>query len=92
MVEAAGRRGHWIRIDDDLQKAAGVCPGDTAEVTLHVALTWPEPDVPDDLAAALAEAPAKIRDVWNDITPTRWEWVRRVGATRNPRRGTGESR
>lgn len=85
VVEPDGRRGHWIRIDEDLQEAAGVCPGDTAEVTLDVALTWPEPDVPDDLAAALAEAPAKIRDVWNDITPTaRWEWVRWVGATRNP--------
>ena len=44
-----------------------------------------EPDVPDDLAAALAEAPAKIRAVWEDITPmARWEWVRWVQATSNP--------
>ena len=51
----------------------------------QVAPEWPEPDVPDDLAAALAEAPAKIRDVWADITPmARWEWVRWVQATRNP--------
>lgn len=85
VVEPDGRRGHWIRIDEDLQKAAGVCPGDTAEMTLEVAPAWPEPDVPDDLAAALAEAPAKIRDVWNDITAAaRWEWVRWVEATRNP--------
>jgi len=54
-------------------------------VTLEVAPEWPEPDVPDDLAAALAEAPAKIRAVWEDITPmARWEWVRWVQATRNP--------
>ena len=46
---------------------------------------WPEPDVPDDLAAALADAPSRIRDVWQDITPmARWEWVRWVQATRNP--------
>ena len=46
---------------------------------------WPEPEVPDDLAAALSEAPATIRDAWEDITPmARWEWVRWVQATRNP--------
>jgi hypothetical protein len=85
VVEPDGRRGHWIRVDDALQRVAGVRPGDTTEVTLRVAPDWPEPDVPDDLAAALAEAPAKIRDVWEDITPmARWEWVRWVQATRNP--------
>lgn len=85
VVEPDGRRGHWIRVDADLQRAAGVRPGDTAEVTLDVTTTWPEPDVPDDLAAALAGAPAKVQDVWDDITPTaRWEWVRWVDATRNP--------
>jgi len=85
VVEPDGRRGHWIRVDEVLQRVAGVSPGDTAELTLQVAPEWPEPDVPDDLAAALAEAPAKIRDVWADITPmARWEWVRWVQATRNP--------
>lgn len=85
VVEPDGRRGHWIRVDEGLQKAAGVIPGDTAALTLEVTPDWPEPDVPDDLAAALAQAPANIRDVWEDITPTaRWEWVRWVQATRNP--------
>lgn len=85
VVEPDGRRGHWIRLDETLRKAAGVNPGDTAELILDISPTWPEPDVPDDLADALAEAPAKIRVVWEDITPTaRWEWVRWIGATRNP--------
>ena len=85
VVEPDGRRGHWIRVDEDLQRAAGVGPGDTAEVSLHVVPDWPEPDVPDDLAAALADAPSAIQDVWQDITPmARWEWVRWVQATRNP--------
>ncbi len=85
VVEPDGRRGHWIRVDEDLQRVAGVGPGDAAELTLEVAPEWPEPDVPDDLAVALAEAPAQIREVWEDITPmARWEWVRWVGATRNP--------
>ena len=46
---------------------------------------WPEPSVPQDLAAALAAAPQKIQDLWNKITPmARWEWVRWVNATENP--------
>lgn len=86
VVEPDGRRGHWIRVDRVLQQVAGVGPGDTAELALEVMPEWPEPDIPDDLAAALAEAPAKIRGVWQDITPmARWEWVRWVQATRNPR-------
>ncbi len=85
VVEPDGRRGHWVRLDDDVRAAAAVGPGDTAELTLEVADEWPEPDVPADLAEALAGAPDGIRAVWADITPmARWEWVRWVGATRNP--------
>ena len=85
VVEPDGRRGHWIRVDDELQRAAGIAAGDTVEVAVEVQPDWPEPDVPADLAAALAAAPAKIRDVWDDITPmARWEWVRWVNATANP--------
>ena len=85
VVEPDGRRGHWIRIDEVLQRAAGVSSGDSTELTLQVSPEWPEPNVPDDLAAALTEAPAKIHDMWADITPmARWEWVRWVQATRNP--------
>jgi hypothetical protein len=85
VVEPDGRRGHWIRVDADRQHAAGIGPGDAVEVTLEVAPDWPEPQVPDDLAAALADAPAGVRDAWDDITPmARWEWVRWVQATANP--------
>ena len=85
VVEPDGRRGHWLRVDPHLQEAAGIGPGETAEMTLEVAPHWPEPDVPEDLAAALDAAPASIRDVWEEITPmARWEWVRWVQATANP--------
>ncbi len=85
VVEPDGRRGHWVRVDRDLQQVAGIAPGDSAEVTLEVVSDWPEPDVPEDLAAALGAAPAGIREVWEDITPmARWEWVRWVNATANP--------
>lgn len=85
VVEPDGRRGHWIRVDEALQRVAGVGPGDPADLTLTTSPDWPEPDVPADFASALAEAPTRIRDVWEDITPmARWEWVRWVQATGNP--------
>jgi hypothetical protein len=91
VVEPDGRKGHWIRLGSSLVRAAGVGPGDTADLTLEVAPEWPEPEVPDDLAGALGAAPARIRDVWEDITPmARWEWVRWVGATASP--GTRQRR
>lgn len=85
VVEPDGRRGHWVRVTKAVQRAAKVKPGDTVELVLEVSPDWPEPDVPDDLADALTDAPKKIRAVWQDITPmARWEWVRWVGATGNP--------
>jgi hypothetical protein len=79
VVEPDGRKGHWIALDD-----APVTVGD--EVALEIAPTkdWPEPVVPADLRAALDGAP-DTADVWTDITSmARWEWVRWIGATRNP--------
>lgn len=85
VLEPDGESGHWMRVDDRLQHAAGIRPGDTATLGIEVARDWPEPSVPDDLATALAAAPQKIQNLWNEITPmARWEWVRWVNATRNP--------
>lgn len=85
VVEPDGDAGHWMRIDEALQHMAGIRAGDTARVEVEPAKGWPEPDVPHDLAEALAAAPQKIRDMWRDVTPmARWEWVRWVNATRSP--------
>jgi hypothetical protein len=85
VLEPDGDSGHWMRVDDALRQAAGISAGDTAALGIEVTRDWPEPDAPPDLAAALAVAPQKIQDMWNEITPmARWEWVRWVNATRNP--------
>ncbi len=85
VLEPDGVSGHWMKVDDALQRAAGVSEGDTATVAIEVTKDWPEPAVPRDLATALAAAPQKIRSMWSDITPmARWEWVRWVNATKNP--------
>jgi len=85
VLEPDGDSGHWMRVDDTLQHAAGISAGDTVTLDIEVTKDWPEPSVPHDLATALAAAPQKIQDLWNEITPmARWEWVRWVKATKNP--------
>ncbi len=84
MLEPDGSKGHWMRVDPQLQRAADLGVGDMLDLAIEVT-DWPEPDVPSDLAAALATAPQQTQDMWHDITPmARWEWVRWVNATANP--------
>jgi len=63
VLEPDGNSGHWLRVDDALRHAAGISAGDTAALDIEVARDWPEPDAPQDLAAALAAAPQKIQDL-----------------------------
>jgi hypothetical protein len=85
VLEPDGSSGHWMRIDDRLKHAAGISAGDSATLDMAATKDWPEPSLPHDLAAALAAAPQKIQDLWNEITPmARWEWVRWINATKNP--------
>jgi hypothetical protein len=85
VLEPDGHFGHWMRVDEKQQLAAGVSAGDTAALEIEPLKDWPEPNVPQDLDTALAAAPDKIQDLWKDITPmARWEWVRWVNATNNP--------
>ena len=85
VLEPDGEFGHWMKLDRKLQKTAALSAGDTATLEVESLKEWPEPVVPQDLAAALAGAPRKIQDLWKEITPmARWEWVRWVNATQNP--------
>ena len=85
VLEPDGDSGHWMRVDENLQQAAGMSAGDTATLEIESTKDWPEPSVPQDLETALAAAPQKIQNLWKDITPmARWEWVRWVNATKNP--------
>jgi hypothetical protein len=85
VLEPDGYFGHWMRIDRKLQRTAALSAGDTATLEIELLKDWPEPNVPQDLEAALAAAPPKIQSLWNEITPmARWEWVRWVNATNNP--------
>ncbi len=84
VLEPDGLRGHWLSIDEDLQAATGLDAGASATLEVEPTKDWPEPEVPDDLRAALDDAP-DLAETWLDITPmARWEWVRWVNATANP--------
>ncbi len=84
VLEPDGYWGHWMRIDAKMQKSAGVKAGDTATLELTPTKNWPEPQLPKDFAEALATAPQKVKDKWQNITAmARWEWIRWVNATGN---------
>lgn len=82
VLEPNGRWGHWFKVDEKLQEVAGVSVGDTVTVEIAPSKDWPEPDMPEDFAKALAAAPSTVRNLWTKITPmARWEWIRWVNAT-----------
>lgn len=85
VLEPDGMKGHWLSIDDDLQRALGVDAGAAVTFVLQPAEAWPEPDLPLDFQNALAGAP-ETAELWKDITAmARWEWVRWINATKNPK-------
>jgi hypothetical protein len=82
-LEPDGIGSHWFKVHDALLKAASVTVGDSVSVAMAPMARWPEPNVPADLAKALASDP-QVRRIWLDITPlARWDWIRWIGATRN---------
>lgn len=74
-LEPDGRRGHWLKIDRELQAAASAAAGDRVVLEIGPVAKEPEPDVPADLLDALAEAPA-ARAVWDATTTiARVDWI-----------------
>jgi Bacteriocin-protection, YdeI or OmpD-Associated/Domain of unknown function (DUF1905) len=80
---APGRQpSHWFRPDDTLLAAVSAQAGDTVRVSLEPSKEWIEPEVPGDLAQALAASPT-AETVWNEISPlARWDWIRWIRAVK----------
>src|SRR5689334_5083060 len=53
VLEPDGCSGHWMRIDEKLQRTAAISAGDTATLEIEPTTDWPEPDVPQDFETAL---------------------------------------
>lgn len=84
VIEPDGLKGHWISIDKRFPEKVRVTDGEKVRVEMSVTKSWPEPQIPEDLQAALETAP-DLEETWLDITPmARWEWVRWIQATKNP--------
>lgn len=86
VIEPDGYFGHWVSIDSKLASAISARPGREVEAEVTPSAAWPEPRIPADLKQALAGAPHATRELWRAITPmARWEWVRWVNETKNPK-------
>ncbi|WP_256838308.1 YdeI/OmpD-associated family protein [Ornithinimicrobium faecis] len=84
VLEPDGRKGHWVAVDEALQEALSLTDGASVTGQLTPTKAWPEPQLPSDLDAALADAP-ELAETWASLTPmARWEWVRWVQSTRSP--------
>lgn len=84
VLEPDGRKGHWLPINDPLRDTLRAGHGDRVNFAMQVAVPWPEPRLPEDVAEAFDAAP-DIADAWADITTqARWEWVRWINATKVP--------
>jgi beta-N-acetylglucosaminidase len=55
-----------MRIDKKLQASARIAADQEVTVTLVQTKNWPEPTLPGDVAAALARAPQKVNDKWQE--------------------------
>jgi len=83
-LEPDGKGSHWLKVDKAMLKAARAAVGDTVALAIEPSSQWPEPKVPADLKSALATDPL-AQQLWLDITPmARWDWIRWIGATKNP--------
>ena len=88
LLEPDGKYGpgqhpsHWFRPDTKLLDDAQAAAGDTVDVTIEPTKEWIEPDVPEDLEAALATSPPAAT-LWKEISPlARWDWIRWIRAVK----------
>jgi len=84
VIDPDGRRGHWLDLESAQVPVIDGEVGQQVQLSVQPSSTWPETMVPTDLAEALDQA-SDLDETWVSLTPmARWEWVRWVGATKNP--------
>ena len=88
VLEPDGCSGHWMRVDEKLQRTAAISAGDTAALEIEPARDWPEPDVPQDLETALETALSGSRT--SGTTSRRWRAGNGSAGSMQPRTLTRE--
>jgi hypothetical protein len=74
-LDPDGQLSHWLKVSKKLQEAAAAKPGDMVTVQLSAADPQPEPQLPDDLQAALATSSAAKATWKNTTTIARLDWI-----------------
>jgi hypothetical protein len=78
-LEPDSEGGHWLKVLPAWTEGANAVPGDLVEFVMAPAKVEPEPEVPEDLSAALEENP-QASTVWNDTTAmARRDWITWLG-------------
>src|SRR5689334_8939579 len=84
-LEPDGQKGHWLRVDRKLRRAAGANAGDIVTLEIMPAAEEPEPTVPADLRKALAATAPKAQALWSDVTPiARRDWIHWITSAKQP--------
>jgi len=74
-LDPDGQLGHWLKVSEELKKAARANVGDTIILEFVPVKEEPEPEIPLDFEEALKGAPNAIR-VWKDTTTiARLDWI-----------------
>ena len=74
-LEPDGQRSHWLRVNPELQEAAGADFGDIIQLEIRPVDEEPEPEIPADFLAALSANPEALA-VWHDTTTiARLDWI-----------------
>lgn len=82
-LEPDGKGSHWFKPDENLIKNGEITAGQKINIEIEPLKEWPEPDIPDDLKAALENYSSALSE-WNNTTPiARWDWIRWIRSTKN---------
>lgn len=75
-LEPDGQGSHWFSVNGAFIAAAKLTENTSADISMSPTKEWPEPQLPTDLSAALADNPQALA-AWQSITPiARWDWIR----------------
>jgi hypothetical protein len=74
-LEPDGQLSHLLRVSREMREGAGADIGDVVTLEIKAAEKEPEPEVPSDFLAALAEN-SEARTVWDSTTTiARLDWI-----------------
>ncbi len=84
-LEPDGIGSHWLRPPTDILKQIQSDGDHRVDICLEVVNDWPEPEIPEDLQAVLDESP-ELAGLWlSTTTLARWDWIRWIRSTNNPK-------